>query len=1563
MRKYGLIITMVFSACGHKLEGPSPELLDVGVFTGEGEPPGLALVCSERPEPTRIMVQGEDLAPLVEDTLTDPNAVLPGLTLIAGGTRYLVPEDGAEVTWVSRTEMRFNVYPEFNGGAPLPPTAGENPVIYDVEACNRPKIDSETGLPVAETGACVALPEALALVAPPVVASVASDLSCTAQGERTFTLTGTGFLGVKGAVPEITLSNASQTAVLSAAPGEGEVQSTITLVPKSCMDVGGPVGADVQFCTSLTFTLSQDVLEPTDEAEAYQPYEIVVTNPGPADCASADSEATLTLVPPPTATTVAPDLICTVEEAKTLIVSGANFLTVDGTLPTVTITDGTTTEQYLATLATGCSEVSEPAASPESTTDVDLCTSLTITVPMGDLLPANYNVTVINPDNTDPLLGCVSGAVTLTSVPEPAITTIVEDLTCTADGATVHTITGTGFLNVDGTLPTVNVGTDAPITPDSLTNCADLPGSPVLDETVQTCTTITFTLPQTATAGLQDVTVTNPDVPLTGPACTSNAVRLLVTADPVITGIVPPSQCAGAVPAQITINGTGFLVVDGNNPTATFNGAPATVASVSGCSALAGPPDIVETVQACTGIVLNVPNPAIPAGNYPVIISNPVPPGCSSAPFNFVVALPPTITDFQPNRVCEDLPMTYVVSGTEFTLASVVELDPNPGVPGDEVLGTVDPSSNVPGQLTVDFGPLNPGTYQLTVSNDGNPDGIGCDDVFATALIVEPTPFVFFADPPVVYNGISTQITVYATNINCDPDPPVTLPGDCIGFVGIGPAGGGVATIDLTASAVYDLLRPNRIQVVVPNIDPATTMPIVAGSYDVFFTDALGCMAAPLPNGLTVTDNVAMNLVSIDAPFGQTGVNTSVTITVETPSVAPFTADFDPTPRAYLNPVLGGTAAAVRAVAFVSDATITGIAPAGPPALAPGLYDVIVVNPDGTVGVSSQAVDVITRLAAPFSFTVTAAPPPTIANLTPGSIPSDTGQAVTIEGANFDNPCPGTCPTVVFTCRDPVGALSNPPLTVDASTAATIDVTIDASGLADGTVCTVRVTNADGSYGDYSALSITNPSQNINNFTDTTQALNFGRRAPAAVAGRATNQARFIYAIGGDDGTAIGAMDSIEAASVSTLGVLSPWRVLPGTLPAGEPRTLAGSAVLDHAGRRFIYLVGGNDGTVAVNTVLRAEVLDPTRSPEIVNLDFTPDASMSFVAPGVPPGIWNYKVAAIFDVVDAENPDGESLPSDVQPVTVPAMPSVDVTIEWSAVPNAIGYRIYRSPTPGLGTGTEELLATVGPTTSYTDTGNDVTDPAEVPHDIGDLGNWATVGTLNTPREGVGAAIAADPDTADGFFLYALGGRDDTPAVLDSYEVAAITVNPLDGTQAVGAFTEDAANTLTTAVWQLGAYGMDHAQAQSIPAPDTYVYALGGIDATNGSVTDAQGALVGTDGTLGAWVTVDNMNPARGGFGAVGANNFLLAIAGGDLLDDPTPITSSRSVLICAAGGGTCEGGPPNLENWNNDPATMICNRYLMGTARESATIFLIGGATDGSCLGGSPTTSTESTAW
>ena len=58
-------------------------------------------------------------------------------------------------------------------------------------------------------------------------------------------------------------------------------------------------------------------------------------------------------------------------------------------------------------------------------------------------------------------------------------------------------------------------------------------------------------------------------------------------------------------------------------------------------------------------------------------------------------------------------------------------------------------------------------TYDVVVTN---PDGCS-DKVPHKAVAVVPGPIVFYADPEVVYNGVNTRVTIYATTLY-----PFTLP-------------------------------------------------------------------------------------------------------------------------------------------------------------------------------------------------------------------------------------------------------------------------------------------------------------------------------------------------------------------------------------------------------------------------------------------------------------------------------------------------------------------------------------------------------------------------------------------------------------------------------------------------------------------------------------------------------------------------------------------------------------------------------------------------------------------
>ena len=170
---------------------------------------------------------------------------------------------------------------------------------------------------------------------------------------------------------------------------------------------------------------------------------------------------------------------------------------------------------------------------------------------------------------------------------------------------------------------------------------------------------------------------------------------------------------------------------------------------------------------------------------------------------------------------------------------------------------------------------------------------------------------------------------------------------------------------------------------------------------------------------------------------------------------------------------------------------------------------------------------------------------------------------VTILGENFD----AAGVEITFTCLLPGGNTT----TVDATAetvldAQTVTATVPAIGTA-GAVCVVRVSNSDGSYFDFSAVSTTNSSRNLNPWAATTS-MTEPRRALSLEAGRPTSTSRFLYAIGGDAGTAATAKNTVETTNVSIFGDLSGWTLQRYSLPS--PRTLASSAIIGRYGGRVV---------------------------------------------------------------------------------------------------------------------------------------------------------------------------------------------------------------------------------------------------------------------------------------------------------------------------------------------------------------------------------------------------------
>jgi hypothetical protein len=1103
--------------------------------------------------------------------------------------------------------------------------------------------------------------------------------------------------------------------------------------------------------------------------------------------------------------------------------------------------------------------------------------SMTMTIDPGlKLAPGGYDVDVTNPNGQSVLAKNALGA-----IPPPELDKVAPDLFCTADGSTMLTLTGKYFLHVGTTMPTVKIGTKT-YTVDSTTMCGPAPG-PLAG--AELCTEAHVTIPKDDLAPKEySVVLTNP-----APAgCSSTQmVTVAVVPPPEIDKAAPNPVCNAQGLSTIVFTGSGFLTVGDTRPTVAIDGTPATVSAASGCTPVAG---TTLTAQECTSITVTVPKGTLTTGDHVVTVQNPAPAACvTEKAFTLTVEPPPTVTSVVPQVICTG-GAELVVTGTDFSADPLVKVGGVTAVTSSSNATTI--------HATLGSG-LAPGTYDLVVD-----DQDGCTATLPQAVTVTPGPSVYFIDPPTIWSGISVLATIYVSGLTVAPTE-----------VDIRPAGGGTPT-KLDSSFSPD--RPNRILATVPS-------GLAAGDYDVIVVT--GSCSATLPSGLHVTDTTTVAIADIVPPFAWTSAATAVTI--DGPQMPPMgDVAFQQTPRVYLTLHGGGkgtVATPLTAVVYESSMRLTAIVPKLPP----GSYDLIVVNPDRSVGVLENM----------FLVTPVDAPPPVISTLTPGSVIDMPGQAVEIDGESF------VSPTVTAKCKDDSGTTTDLTATVGTSSSTTIAATFDMSALTSA-VCVVRVTNSDTTYDEFSALGVTNPAQNLP-ATVSDRSMATARRGLVAAAGRVTRQARYLYAIGGDDGTDGGLLSSIEVAPVSLFGVLDDFFALPTGLPAG--RSLAGGVIVG----RFVYLVGGREGSAATDSVLRAELLDPAAAPTVNDLDLEPGNGT-----GLDPGLFYYRVSAV--VSTPSNPGGETLASDPLGVIVPPVPGkVQATITWLAVGGATQYRIYRTPTPDQLVDTVQLVGTVdGGTTKFTDKGAAVMAGTPLPE--GALGAWHEVGPLPTARAGAGVAFAA---TATGGFLYAIGGA--AGATVDTYSYAAVTIAQ-DGSQTVGTFSNDAP-LLASARWQIGAVALDHTRAAFIPDGQTWVYAAGGFaDVARTSVaSDVTAAQVGADGTLGPVYEVNAMSPGIAGYGFAGANDFLFAF-GGASSGGGAAGAGTKSSRLCDPDPQSkdhCHNSsvpqPPQIVNWNSIGFQLQQARYLPGSTLESAFIFLVGGASDGAAA----TTTTERTHW
>lgn len=1181
--------------------------------------------------------------------------------------------------------------------------------------------------------------------------------------------------------------------------------------------------------------------------------------------------------PTPTLGAVDPDALCTEQLTTTVTLSGTNFapVMVDGLLtsPTLVLPTVSLEQEQDLTGAAASSNVTFSGEADGPNADAVTWTSqesMAVAVsPALSVAPGLHAVSV-----TTAAKATVRRDGALLAVPPPSLTTLSQDLACRSRD-TVLTLLGDLFVRRGAALPTITVGSAALVP--TLDDCRALPGA----GGYEACRTIDLTVPaDSQPEGTVAVTITNP-APL---ACVSVEKSLTWVDRPHVTSVQPLAVCSQATQQQLVITGTHFLTVDAVGPRLTI-GTRTFTPTPSSCVALTGPTELVEQ---CTTLTLTVPQGTFAPGTYPVVVTNPAPADCaSSEPLSLVVRPPPVITNVAPRNVCSGSAVV-TLTGTDFGSAARVTLN---GIAASEVV--VDAAGTT---AAATFAMLDPGgPYTIGLDN-----GDGCAATSALTLNVIPGPQLFFVDPPVAFNGITTQATAYGTGFTGNVTSLSLVPSN----------GGAAIPLQFTTSA----LRPGQVQLVVPR-------GTAAGTYDVLLTDGSSC-GARLLDGLTIVDQATLTLATpaVTPAFGFTGRQTAVTIDSAS-------GGFLAVPRVYLNPTnatASTVAAPVGAVSLLNGTRITGLAPTT--SLPVGTYDVIVVNPDATVGVATMA------------FRVVAQPPPTLTALSPGTVANSNPQSFTISGADFRQP------SVTLSCVDGAGAAiaTNPTATVTTSTASSVTVSFNASSA--GVACVVRVTNGDDlTYGDFSALVITNPAQNLYAATNG-PALSEARRAPVVLGGNANSAARYLHVIGGDDGGI--ELGTIETSALDRLGV-------PGAFVTQRERlqTARTSAAGANLGR-WLYVAGGAADGGALDTVERAAVLDPAAREEVTDL------LLEVGAQGLDAGTWYYRVASVMKPSDAFNPDGENLPADPFPVRLPDLGTrkLAVTVSWRSDPGAAKYRVYRSATPGATVGTEQLIAEVtAPTTSFKDLGGAPMSP-QTPLPVGSTGRWQVLpARLSMRREGPGVTWALDPGDATKAHLYVLGGRQSPMAATASYEFLTLTLNP-DGSQTPAASFTSGTATLGSARWQLAASQATNALSSRIPAGTTYVYALSGVSAAGGITSSADAAPVLAGGQLGTVTALQALQ--RAGYGNIVAGNLVFAF-GGAMAQPDTGVTSGE---ICGPGVSGCgpmsQQVPPGIANWNAGQ-TMLTARYRLGATLSGAFIYVAGGSTGASVA----TTSTEYRLW
>jgi len=601
------------------------------------------------------------------------------------------------------------------------------------------------------------------------------------------------------------------------------------------------------------------------------------------------------------------------------------------------------------------------------------------------------------------------------------------------------------------------------------------------------------------------------------------AAGLSVAGPPVISGVQPEDGICNVDPtATVLVTGSGFLMLNEGSPTITVGGRDAVLTEARDCLPMAG--ENPGAAEICATLVVDVPADLLPIGGALVEVTNPEPASCGSRePARIHVGVEPTIAELDPGALC--------VSGGPLGLEGSGFVEGMVATVGSTVVPVefVDDSYvllDVPDGLSQDI-------YDVRLEPPH-----GCAVTAENSLRIVSEPLVYAVEPPAVPGWKENEIIVMLSDVVGE-----------ITDAWIVPLAGGTP---VSVPWEWDPSDPSKLTMHLPADLSVETWAIRVVQDGDCYGDVAGTV--------TVAGSNAIRIDHVEPGYAWTFDFTAIDIHAVVPTPA-GKVPFAETPRVSLSgPLPGASVVPLYGVTWRDETRLTATVP---PGLAPGRYGITVVNPDGSFGSVTPALRVTYDAA------------PTISSVAPASLPNSSPIDTAIYGRNFRDP------VVELECLQD-GVVSTAAAPVVSWSYGTVVATMPATSFLRA-VCVVKVTNSDGSAGSWSALSITNPAQNLFPWLPGENMVE-ARRAPAAASGRTSPVSRFVYAIGGDEGDPSTAKSSIEAAPIDQYGRMGEWSLLPGELP--EPRTLADVAVIPP----FVYVIGGNDGTGPVNTVWRSQI-------------------------------------------------------------------------------------------------------------------------------------------------------------------------------------------------------------------------------------------------------------------------------------------------------------------------------------------------------------------------------------